>query len=148
MSARPARRVRRSAGQRAYVDTNLVVALFAGARHPLHEPALAIFRRVAEGSLDLILTSPVIQELVYLAEPLLGWNRRTFSERIVRFIEADGILLAEPTLAGALQIYADDPRLDFTDAYLAAAALEVGPPLVASLDRDLDRVKEIRRIGA
>jgi predicted nucleic acid-binding protein len=38
--------------------------------------------------------------------------------------------------------------LCLADAYLAAAALEVGPAVVASLDADLDTVEGIVRIAS
>ncbi len=59
-------------------------------------------------------------------------------------LEADGLALTEgPTLVRALRLYGERARLDFADAYLAAAALGVGPPAVASFDDD--RVRPNRR---
>jgi predicted nucleic acid-binding protein len=37
--------------------------------------------------------------------------------------------------------------IDFADAYLAAVALDPGPPLVASFDRDLDGSEGMRRLS-
>lgn len=142
---RPAR------GQRAvaYADTNLFVALLAGSAHPLHEPALGLFRRVADGELGLILTPLVVAELVYVVRSLMGWPRRITADRIGSLLQADGLVLPErATLVRALELYGVGSRLDFADACLAAAALEVGPPAVASFDTDLDTVKGVRRISA
>lgn len=64
-------------------------------------------------------------------------------------LSADGLAVAEAaTIQRALLLYKERPKLDFADAYLAAAALEVGPPTVASFDRGLDTVEGIRRISA
>ena len=46
------------------------------------------------------------------------------------------------------KLYGAGSRLDFADAYLAAAALEVGPAAVASFDTDLDTVEGVHRISA
>ena len=133
----------------AYADTNLFVALLAGPGHPLHEPALGIFRRVADRELNLIVTPIVVAELTYVARSLFGWSRRLSADRIGSMLRADGIVLWERSaLLRALELYGTGSRLDFADAYLAAAALEVGPPAVASFDTDLDTVEGVRRISA
>lgn len=133
----------------AYGDTNLFVALLVGTDHPLHDRALAVFLRVAGAELVLIVTPVVLAELVYVARSVLGWTRRVAAERIGSLIEADGLLLTEPaTLRRAVALYGSSAKLDFADAYLSAAALEAGPPVVASFDSDFDAVEGIRRISA
>jgi predicted nucleic acid-binding protein len=133
----------------AYADTNLFVALLAGPEHPLHEPALGVFRRVADGELGLIVTPIVVAELVYVAQSLLVWNRKTSAERLGSLLAAEGLVLSEgATLFRALELYGARSKLDFADAYLAAVALEIGPPTVASFDRDLDDIEGVRRLSA
>ncbi len=53
-----------------------------------------------------------------------------------------------PTLLRALRLFGDVPRVDFADAYLAAVAIEVGPPAIVSFDADLDAVDGVGRISA
>ena len=104
--------------------------------HPLHERALGLFRRVADG------------------DARRSWLRRwswpsSSTSRRPRWVgrarwSASGsppcsrqmasILPERPTILRALSLYAAGTRLDFADAYLAAAALEVGPGVVASFD--------------
>jgi predicted nucleic acid-binding protein len=145
----PGRRGPRGRPDLAYADTNLFVALLVGPGHPLHEQALGLFRRVADGQVGLIVTPVVVAELVYVARSLLGWTRRLTAQRLGPLLEADGLVLTEgPTIARALRLYWERSRLDFADAYLAALALEVGPRAVASFDADLDTVEGVRRISA
>jgi predicted nucleic acid-binding protein len=145
----PGRRGPRGRTDLAYADTNLFVALLVGADHPLHEQALGIFRRVADGQLGLIVTPILVAELVYVARSLLGWTRQVTARRLGSLLEADGLVLTEgPVLPRALELFAERSRLDFADAYLAALALEVGPAAVASFDADLDIVAGLRRISA
>lgn len=142
-------RPKRPQPDRAYGDTNLFVALLVGAGHPLHERALSVFRRVADGELNLIVTPVIAAELLYVASSILGWTKTIAAERIGSLLQADGIVVAErPTLLRALDLYGSNARLDFADAYLSAAALEVGPPAVASFDSDFDAVEGVRRISA
>jgi len=131
----------------AYGDTNLFVALFATDEHPSHAAALRLFQRVAEGALRLIVTPMVLAEIVYVTTSVLRWNRSTVAERLSALLGADGLEVREPAvLLRTLALYRDVRRLDFADAYLAASALEEGPPLIASFDADTDAVTGIRRI--
>lgn len=133
----------------AYGDTNLFVALLVGAGHPLHDRALSVFRRVADGQLALIVTPVVLAELVYVARSLLGWSRKVTATRIGSLLEAEGLVLTErATLLRALELYGGSAKLDFADAYLAGAALEAGPLAVASFDSDFDAIGGLRRISA
>ena len=133
----------------AYGDTNTFIALLAGSSHPLHERALGLFRRVAAGDLALVVTAIVVAELAYVTKATMGWSRQLVGERLSALLQADGLVLPErPTVLRALELYATGTRLDFADAYLAAAALEVGPDVVASFDSDFDAIDGIRCISA
>ena len=71
------------------------------------------------------------------------------ADNLGSLLDADGIVLVDrPTVVRALALYGGTAGLDFADAYLAAAALEVGPPVVASFDSDFDRVAGVKRIAA
>ena len=132
-----------------YADTNLFLALFAGPSHPLHRPALDLFRRVADGQLSLILAPIVLAELVYVSSAVLGWQRSEVAERLVALIHADGLIVRERSvLRRALELFGRYRRLDFADAYLVALGLVAGPPLVASFDRDFDGLEGVERLRA
>ena len=145
----PGVRTQRARPATAYADTNVFIALLVGPGHPLHDPALSIFRRVAEGELVLVVTPVIVAELVYVGRSLLRWSRRVAADRLGDLLSADGLVVADAaTVMSALRLYRERSRLDFADAYLAAAALEVGPAVVASFDAGLDTVEGIRRISA
>lgn len=104
---------------------------------------------MADGNLSLIVPPLIVAELVYVASALLHWTRRVTADRLGELLTADGLVVAESaTIERALRLYGDRARLDFADAYLAAVALEVGPPVVASLDADLDTVEGVVRIAS
>jgi predicted nucleic acid-binding protein len=132
----------------AYADANLCIALLAGPAHWAHESALQVFRRVAEGHLALILTPLVLAELVYATRTLFRWNRSEASRRLAAFIAADGLVIREESqVSRALSLFGTN-RIDFVDAYLAAVARDPGPQVVASFDRDFDKVDGLRRISS
>ena len=133
----------------AYADTKLFVGLLAGPSHALHDSALEVFRRVADGAIRLIVTPIVVAELVSVTRSLFTWTRRATAERLGSLLEADGLAVTErAVIARALQLYREHSRLDFADAYLAAIGLEVGPAAVASFDTDFNVVMGIRRISS
>ena len=133
----------------AYGDTNVFVALLVGPDHRLHERALSVFRRVADGELALIVTPVVAAELVYVAGSVLGWTRSVIAQRMASLLMADGLVLTErDPMLRSIGLCEENSRLDFADAYLAAVALETGPAVVVSFDSDLDRIEGVRRISA
>jgi predicted nucleic acid-binding protein len=131
----------------ALADTNVFVALVAGPSHALHEAALALFRRVAEGTLILDVTPIVVAELVYAFRGISGWDRASVAAQLINLLSADGLRVREgDVIARALELYGARPSLDFADAYLAATALSDGPPAIASFDRDYDVIEGIQRV--
>ena len=145
----PRGRQKRPSPDLGYADTNLFVALLAGPTHPFHDEALGIFRRVADGELALVVTNVVAAELVYVMRSLAGWTRRATADHLASLLETDGLVVSERSvIVRALHVYGEWSRLDFADAYLAAAALELGPAAIASFDKDFDLVDGIRRISA
>ncbi|MDP9222731.1 MAG: type II toxin-antitoxin system VapC family toxin [Actinomycetota bacterium] len=132
----------------AFADTNLFIALLTGPSHSLHDEAVALFRRVADGDLELVVTPITVAELIYVSRPALGWSRTEAVAGLTDLLSAHGITLREPNaIATALQLYVRHGRLDFADAYLAAVALEASTA-VASFDRDFDLVNGLDRIAA
>lgn len=132
----------------AYADTNVCVALLAGPAHPSHDEALALFRRVADGEVELILVPVVVAELVYAARTVLRWTTSEAATRLGAFLNAVGLVVRDrPQIFAALEVMGAR-RIDFADAYLAAMALDPGPPVVASFDRDFDRIDGLRRVAS
>jgi predicted nucleic acid-binding protein len=128
-------------------DTNVFVGLFATPGHPLHERAVSLFRRVADGELALVLTGIVASELCFVVTRVLGWPRRRAAATLGQLLEADGLIVPEgQTLRLTLDLYARNSRLAFPDAYLAARALDIGPAAIATFDRALGSLPGIRLV--
>ena len=134
--------------QRAWLDANAAIALMEGPANALHDQAVGVFRRVAEGDLEVILTAPVMVELAWYLERRLRWSRTRSARRLAQLLASDGIVTFDRALAGSVDLYRRHPRLDYVDAYLSACALAIGPTSVVSFDRDLDRVDGVTRIGS
>lgn len=76
-------------------------------------------------------------------------SRTVSAERLGALLDADGLVVLEAAVTRrALAVFGERTRLDFADAYLAAAALEIGPAAIASFDADFDALTGLRRISA
>ncbi len=133
----------------AWADANLFISLIVGPEDSTHGLALSLFREVAVGRVALIVTPVTVHEVVNVLDRRYGHERSAIARELAGILQADGMLVPErAALLVALDLYGRQNRLDFADAYLAASASVVGPPLVASFDRDFDRVEGIRRIAS
>jgi len=104
---------------------------------------------VAEGHLTLVVTPVIVAELVYVTKGALNWSRTETAARLTMLLDADGLIVREgPVIRAALELYGQFPRLDFADAYIAAAALAVGAGVVVSFDADLDGIEGLTRVAA
>lgn len=123
------------------LDTNILV------RHLTGEPAEQAARATAflRDRAALELPALIVAELVYVLESVYERTRPQVAA-LVRSVLAHPPVeaLEEPVLLRAVELY-ETAGVHFAEAYLAAVA-EQGDGLVASFDRDLDRVGTITRI--
>lgn len=127
---------------RAFVDTNVLVRHVTGDSPAQARRATALLASGAE----LILVDLVIAEFVYVLESFSEVPRARIAEAVRALIALPAIAVADHDLVlRTVELY-EDRRLDFAEAYLAAAAELTGINRVASFDRTLDRVDTIERI--
>jgi predicted nucleic acid-binding protein len=122
------------------LDTNVIV------RHVTGEPpeqAARASRLLAEAP-DLVLTDVVAAELVYVLQSVYRLQRDAVAAVLRVVLAAPNVRSERPSvLHRAADLYAG-PRLDFAEAYLVAVAEATGAEGVASFDRGIDRVPNIR----
>ncbi len=127
----------------AYLDTDVLVRHLTGDPPAQARAAGELLR----ASSDLILEDVVIAELVYVLESVYKVPRDRLAELVRAVVEFAAIRVEDPTVIhGALRHYVS-ARVDFADAYVAAAASASGVGTVASFDRDLDRIPSITRVA-
>jgi predicted nucleic-acid-binding protein len=126
----------------AFVDSNVLVRHLTG-DPPDQAKAATDFLRSGE---DLLLVDLVVAEVVYVLESVYEVERERVAE-LVRAILAFRTVAAqdESLLLRALEIY-EQYRIHFAESYLAACGELSGVGVVASFDRDIDRVTSIRRL--
>jgi predicted nucleic acid-binding protein len=126
----------------AFVDSNVLVRHLTGDSPDQAEQATALLR----GGEDLILVDLVVAEVVYVLESVYEVERTRVADLVRAIVGFPSVTVPdEALLLRALEIY-EQHRIHFAESYLAACAELSGVGVVASFDRDIDRVTSIRRL--
>jgi predicted nucleic acid-binding protein len=123
------------------LDTNILV------RHLTGEPEQQALRATAflRDAVHLELAALIVAELVYVLESVYERTRPQVAALVRAVLAHPPVHAPEATrLLRAVELY-ETERVHFAEAYLAAVA-EQGDGLVASFDRDLDRIDSVTRV--
>ena len=125
-----------------YIDTNILT------RHITGDPPDMAFRAgtFMDEANELLLPDLIVAETVYVLESYYGLNRDEVAAFVRSVLSYRSIRTRNPALLSkSLDIY-QDHRIDFAEAYLAAAAESTKVGIVVSFDRAIDRVPSITRV--
>jgi predicted nucleic-acid-binding protein len=126
----------------AFVDSNVLVRHLTGDPPDQAQRASEFLR----GGEALILVDLVVAELVYVLESVYEVERERIAELVRAIVGFQAVVVPdEALLLRALEIY-EQHRIHFAESYLVACAELSSVGVVASFDRDLDRVPTIRRL--
>jgi predicted nucleic acid-binding protein len=126
----------------AFVDSNVLVRHLTGDPPDQAKRAGELLRTTK----DLILVDLVVAEVVYVLESVYAVERERIAELVRAIIGFRAVAVPdEALLLRALELY-ELYRIHFAESYLAACAELSGVGVVASFDRDIDRVPTIRRL--
>jgi predicted nucleic acid-binding protein len=127
---------------RALLDTNVLVRHLTG--DPPHQASRATaFLRASH---ELVVTDLVLAELVYVLESFYEVPRTETAVAARSLLALPAVSVADRDLLLRALGHYDGGRLDFADAYLAAAAELWGIRRVASFDKDLDGIATVERV--
>jgi len=126
----------------AFVDSNILVRHLTGDPPDQAKRATALLRDAE----NLILVDLVVAEVVYVLESVYEVEREQVAEFARAVIGFPAVVVPDDALLlRALEIY-EQHRIHFAESYLAACAEISGVGVVASFDRDVDRVPTVRRL--
>ncbi len=126
----------------AFVDSNILVRHLTGDPPDQAKRATALLRDAE----NLILVDLVVAEVVYVLESVYEVEREQVAEFARAVIGFPAVVVPDDALLlRALEIY-EQHRIHFAESYLAACAEISGVGVVASFDRDVDRVPAVRRL--
>ena len=125
----------------AFLDTNIVVRHFTG--DPPEQARLAT--RYLDEADQLLLPDLILAEVAYVLESYYRMPRDRVAAALRSTLAIPAVQVADRgLLQRTVELY-DFQRLDFADAYLVANAERTGVNVVASFDRDIDRIGTVRR---
>ena len=125
----------------AFLDTNVLI------RHLTGDPPEQARRatRYLQQADELLLPDLILAEIAYVLESYYNTARPQIAEALRDVVDFPSVRVLDPAvLHRTIHLYEVHP-LDFADAYLVASAEHSGIGVVASFDRDIDRVLTVRR---
>lgn len=125
-----------------FVDSNVLVGHLTGDPPDQARRATELLR----GGERLLVVDLVVAEVVDVLESVYGVERERVAELVRAIVGFPAVAVPEDVLLlRTLEIY-EHYGIHFAESYLAACAEVSGVGVVASFDRDLDRVPTIRRL--
>lgn len=126
----------------AFIDSNVLVRHLTG-DPPDHAKGATEFLRGGE---SFVLVDVVAAEVVYVLESVYEVERERVATLVRAIVGFPAVVVPdESLLLRALEIY-EQHRIHFAESYLAACAEASGVGVVASFDREINRVPTIRRL--
>lgn len=124
------------------VDTNLIIRFLIKDNFTQFEAAQKIFSSSNE---KLILPDLVLAEVVWTLLSVYKLGKQEVVEKLLKLLELKNLIANFHLLVNSLLIYRDH-NISFVDAYLAAYAELEKLEGIYSFDKDLDKIKEVKRL--
>jgi predicted nucleic acid-binding protein len=126
------------------LDANVLLR-FLRNDHKDHSPRAGRFIQSANsGKIILEVAAVTVAEIFYALKAAYKVDRRSAAKTLAAVLNTPAFHLPERRRVLDALVRVERANVDFGDAYLAAIAAETGNA-VASFDRDLDRIADVRR---
>ena len=130
----------------ALIDANVILRYLTKDPPAMAEAARKIFDEAGSGKTSLAIILITVAEVVWVLESFHGYSKKQIAETMTQFLMCEGLEVESlDLLIGALSLY-HEKNLDFADAVLAITALRMGPKVIYSFDRHLNRVDGFKRL--
>lgn len=131
----------------AFVDADVIIRLVAGDDAHKQNDAIALFKQVERGEVELTSPSTTFADCLYVlcSSRLYALPRPLVVSRLLTLINLQHFRIADKsTLIRALELFAAT-HLDFGDTLIAASMFESDSRIVHSYDEHFDRLPGIER---
>ena len=133
-----------------YLDTNIIIRFLTRDEEAKAAACYRLFERVSKGREELITSVATIAEATYVLSSKRGPYRLQPDEiaaRLHPIVSLRGLVMPDKRVCiRALDLYAQYPFLDFSDALGVAHMEAKGIVEILSYDTDLDRVPGLARV--
>ena len=123
------------------IDANIIIR-FLLKDHPIFSPAAK--KLLSNFQENLLLTDVAVAETIWLLTSYYQLPKDEAVEKIFPILSSPNINCNKAILVRALYFYRNF-NIDYIDAYLAAYAEEEDLEGIYSFDKDLDKVKSVKR---
>jgi predicted nucleic acid-binding protein len=128
-----------------FLDAN--VFLYAmGTAHPERKPCIKLLDLVSGGRIEAVTSSEVLQEVLYVRLKRGAREQAFAAVRSVRDMVDEVLPVTGEDVLEACQVLSENPALDCRDAMHAAVARRYGITSIATVDRDFENIKGLRRL--
>jgi len=117
----------------------------AGTEHDYKEPCRRVLQAVAQGDLDAITDTEVIQEIAYRYHAIGRPEGLALAEEFLALIQ-DVLPVTRADVCRFLELQRAYPSLRPRDAIHVATMLGSGVTLIVTADRHFDAVREVERV--
>ena len=121
------------------VDTNLIVRFLVNDNPKQAQAAEKVFQEV-----DLILTDIALAEVVWTLQSFYNLSRQEIVEKLYELLQSKNFIFNRELIFNSLFLYLNH-NISFVDAYLVAYAQLEKLEGIYSFDKDLDKIKEVKR---
>lgn len=125
------------------IDGNLIIRFFAADDPQKADAVEKLLKKAKKGELEL--PDVIIAEIVWVLTSFYKLDKEEIVEKLEGLLFLDNIKMNRPVLKRSIEIYCNY-SVSYTDAYLIAYTLEGGSNSFYSYDRELDKVKEVKRL--
>jgi len=132
-----------------FLDTNIFIRYLTRDDQRKAAACFELFQRVKRGEEQVTTCEAIVSEIVYVlsSKATYGLSHADVRARLSPLLALRGLKLAHKRVyQRALDLYAEQPSLDFEDTLAAAHMERQKLSELYSYDRDLDRVTGVQRI--
>jgi predicted nucleic acid-binding protein len=130
---------------RVFIDANIFLYAVGG-DGPHREPCKAVLAAVADGALEGVTSTEVLQEILHVRARRLGVIDAAAAVRAAAALVAEVLPVTVDDVLGACDLATGHHRLGARDALHVAVMRNGGITTIVSLDEDFDCIKHIKRL--
>lgn len=128
-----------------FLDANIFLYAM-GSDHPEKKPCVKLLDLVSGGRIEAVTSSEVLQEVLFARLKRGAREPALAAVRNVRDMVDEVLPVTGEDVLEACKMLSDYPVLDSRDAIHAAVARRYGITSIATVDRDFEHIKGLRRL--